>query len=80
MFRFPNIIESQGENENVVGKTIFDKKEESVNKNDIETIYTSIEDPINMDKTVSNERNLVSEIPIIISEKNIITTPVQRKN
>ena len=80
MFRFPNIIESQGQNENVIGKIIFDKKEESVNKNDIETIYTSIEDPINMDKTASNVRNLVSEIPIIISEKNIITTPVQRKN
>ena len=80
MFRFPNIIESQGQNESVIGKTIFDKKEESVNKNDIETIYTSIEDPINMDKTASNVRNLVSEIPIIISEKNIITTPVQRKN
>ena len=80
MFRFPNIIESQEQNESVIGKTIFDKKEESVNKNDIETIYTSIEDPINMDKTASNVRNLVSEIPIIISEKNIITTPVQRKN
>ena len=34
--------------------------------NDTETVYTLVEDPLSMDRTASNDPNLVSEIPNII--------------
>ena len=51
MFRFPDIAENQGQNENVTEKIIFDRKEANENKNNTETIYTSVVVPMNMHTT-----------------------------
>ena len=37
-----------------------------------ETKFASVEDPLNMHKTPSNETTLAIEIPNIINEENII--------
>ena len=41
--------------------------------------YASVEDPLNMHRTASNKTNLVSEIPNIINEENVIAAPGQGK-
>ena len=42
--------------------------------------YGSVEDPLNKHRTGSNETALVSEIPNIINDENIIIVPGQGKN
>ena len=49
------------------------------NRNGTETEYVSVEDPLNMRRTASNDTNLVSEIPNIINEENVIIAPGQGK-
>ena len=42
--------------------------------------YGSVEDPLNMHRTGSNETALVSQIPNIINDENVIIAPGQGKN
>ena len=44
-----------------------------------ETEYGSVEDPLSMYRTGSNETALVSEIPSIINDENVIIAPGQGK-
>ena len=44
-----------------------------------ETEYGSVEDPLSMHRAGSNETALVSEIPSIINDENVITAPGQGK-
>ena len=44
-----------------------------------ETKFASVEDPLNMHKTESNETTLASEIPNIINDENIIIAAGQEK-
>ena len=43
------------------------------------TDFASVEDPLKMHRTASNEATLVSEIPNIINEENVIISPGQGK-
>ena len=52
---------------------------ENVNYNRSETEFASVEDPLKMYRTASNETILVSEIPHIINEGNVIIAPGQGK-
>ena len=55
------------------------KKKNSENRNDTKTECASVEDPLNMHRTASNETTLVSEIPNIINEENVLIAPGQGK-
>ena len=44
-----------------------------------ETEYVSVRGPLSMHRTESNETFLVSEIPSIINDENVIIAPGQRK-
>ena len=84
MLRFSDILETQGENESVNEKIIPNEKEmcESINTKNIsgtETEYASVEYPLIMHRTASNETTLVSEIPNIINKENVVMAPRQRK-
>ena len=48
--------------------------------NNTETELASMEDPPSMYKTASNETSLISEIPNIINEENVINATTQGKN
>ena len=48
MFRISNIAEIQGQNNNVTEKIISHRKNVSENRNDTDTEYVSVEDPLNM--------------------------------
>ena len=52
---------------------------ENVNYNRSETEFASVEDPLNMYRTASDETTLVSEIPNIINEKNVTIARGQGK-
>ena len=54
---------------------------ESIHKNIIsnETEYGSVDDPLSNHTNGSNETTLVSEIPCIINDENVIIAPGQRK-
>ena len=45
-----------------------------------ETEYDSIEDLLSMPRTQSNEVAVVSEIPYVINDENVIIAPGQEKN
>ena len=80
MFRFSNInFEIQGENESIAKKIILDGKEMRENINHIEsrTEYASVEGPLNMHRTSSNKTTLISEIPNVINNQNVIIAPGQ---
>ena len=47
--------------------------------NDTETEYASVEDLLNMHKTVSNKTTLISEIPNVNNEEDVIIALGQRK-
>ena len=80
MFRFSDIVEIQGQSECVTEKNVSDRKEITENINDrSETEFSSVEDPLNMHRAASNETTLVSEIPNIINDKNVIIAPGQGK-
>ena len=55
---------------------------ESIQKKNIsnEAEYGSVEDPLNMHKTGSNETALVSEVPPIINDKIVIIGEHTREN
>ena len=44
-----------------------------------ETEYGSVEDPLSMHRTGSNEASLVSKIPSMINDENVIIAPAQGK-
>ena len=79
MFRFSDIIEIQAKNKNVTEKIISGRKEVGEKRNDTETEHASVEDSLNMYKTASNETTLVSEIPSIIDEENVVIAPGQEE-
>ena len=72
MFTFSSIVENQGQSKSVAGKIISDGKEISKNINGSisETMFPSVEDPLNMHRTALNETTLVSEISNIRTKKN----------
>ena len=72
MFTFSSIVENQGQSKSVAGKIISDGKEISKNINGSisETMFPSVEDPLNKHRTASNETTLVSEISNIRTKKN----------
>ena len=80
MFKFFYIVEAQGEKEDVTEKVISDGKKMSENINDTETEYATIEDPLSLHRTSSNATSVISEIPNIINEENVIIAPGQIKN
>ena len=47
--------------------------------NDTETEYASVEDLLNMHRTVSNKTTLISEIPNVNNEEDVIVALGQRK-
>ena len=60
-------------NLSVLLKNISDEKEMTKNANGrSETEFASVEDPLNIHRTASCETTLVSEIPNIINDKNVI--------
>ena len=79
MFRFSDIADIQGQKQNVTEKIVSDRKEVSEIRNDTEIEYASIEGSLNMHRTASNERTLVSEIPSTINEENVIIATGQGK-
>ena len=85
MSRFSDSLETQGENECLTQKVTSNGKEicENINTksmNDTETEHISVENPLIMHNTASNETTLFSETPNIINEENFIMAPRQRKN
>ena len=80
MFRFSDIVEIQEENECVTEKVFSDEKELGENMNDAEIDYASVENPLNIHRFPLNEATLISEIPNLINEENVIIAPGQGKN
>ena len=80
MFKFSDIVEIQGQSECVADKNVSHRKESTENINDrSETEFASVEDPLNMHRTASNKTTLVSDIPNIINDENVIIAPGQGK-
>ena len=79
MFRFSDIIEIQGENKTVTEKGIFNRTEMNESINNTETGYGLVEVPLSMHRSVSNETTLISEIPNIVTEENVIIAPGQKQ-
>ena len=69
MLKFSDFVEMQGETEKGTAESICNAKE---NVNESKTEYASVEDPLNIHRTASNETTLVSDIPNIVSNQNII--------
>ena len=76
MSKFYDFVEMQGETEKGTAESICNAKE---NVTESETEYASVEDPLNIHRTASNETTLVSNIPNIVSNENIIIAPGQEK-
>ena len=76
MFKFSDFVERQGETEKGTAESICNAKE---NVNESETEYASVEEPLNTHRTSSNETTLVSDIPNIVNNENIIIAPFQGK-
>ena len=68
MINFSDIVKHQDVAENIHKKIISN-----------ETKYGSVEESLSMQRTGSNEASLLSEIPSIINDENVITAPGQRK-
>ena len=81
MLNFSDINKIQEETESVTENGISDGKEMNKNNNENanEAEYASVEDPLNMHRTATNETTLISDIPNIINEENVIIAPGQRK-
>ena len=80
MFKISDIVEIQGQSKCVTEKNVSDGEEMTENINyRSETEFTSIEDPLNMHRTALNETTLVSEIPNMINNENVIIVPGQGK-
>ena len=76
MLKFSDFVEMQGGTEKGTAEIICNAKE---NVNETETEYASVEDPLNIHRTASNETTLVSDIPNIVNNENIIFAPSQEK-
>ena len=76
MFKFSDIVEVQEETEKGTAESICNAK---ANVNKTETEYVSVEDPLNIHRTTSNETSLVSDIPNIVKDENIIIAQGQGK-
>ena len=59
-------------------KNVLDGKEMTENIND-RSEFALLEDHLNMQRTASNETSVVSEIPNMINEENVIIAPGQGK-
>ena len=72
MLNFSDTNENQQETDSETENSVSDEKEMSKNndKNASEAEYVSVEDPLNMHRTATNETTLISEIANIINEKN----------
>ena len=68
MINFSSIDEHQDIAESIHKKNISKEKE-----------YGSVEDPLSMHRTGSNETAVVSEIPCLINDENVIIAPGQGK-
>ena len=81
ILNFSDINENQEETDSVTENDISDGKEMNKNNNEntSEAEYASVEDLLNMHRTATNETNLISEIPNIINEENVIIVPGQEK-
>ena len=80
MVKCSDIVEIQGENKTVTEKGIFNRTEMNESTNNSETGYGLVEDPLSMHRSVSNETTLISEIPNIVAEENVIIAPGQKQN
>ena len=82
MLNFPDINKNQEETESVTENGISHGKEINKNNNEnaSEAEYASVEDPLNMHRTATNETPLISEIPNIINEENAIIVQGQGKS
>ena len=69
MLRFSEMELVEEENLKTVPKKIIEN----------EPLFTLIEDPLNMHRSVSNETGVVSEMPILIDKENFIVVPGQGK-
>ena len=65
MLKFSDNAKIQRENEGVNEKTTNDgnKMSENINNTESEADYASVEDPLNMHRTASDETTLVPEVP-----------------
>ena len=64
MFKVSDIAKMQGQSGIVMWKNISDVNKMTENKNDrSETDFASVQDSLNMQRTASNERIVLSEIP-----------------
>ena len=64
MFKVSDIAKMQGQSGIVMWKNISDGNKMTENKNDrSETDFASVQDSLNMQRTASNERIVLSEIP-----------------
>ena len=72
MLTFSDFVEMLGETQKGTAESI-----ENVNESEKE--YASVEDPLDMHRTASNETTLISNIPNIVSNQNIIIEPGQGK-
>ena len=52
---------------------------ENINGRSETSEFASVEDPLNMHRTAINETTLVSQIPNMINEENVIIAPGQEK-
>ena len=82
MFKCSNFVQIQGRTENITEKNISDGKEMSENTNGTKskTEFASVEDPLVTHITVSNEKNIVSEISNTINAENVIFAPGEGQN
>ena len=70
LLKFSDIVQIQGKSECLTEKIVSDKKEMTENIYDGSEIeFASVEDPLNVHTTASNETTLVSEIPYTINEE-----------
>ena len=76
MLKFSDFVEIQGETEKETAESICNAKG---NVNESKTKYASVEDPLNIHQTGSNETTLVSNIPNTVNLENIIIAPGQGK-
>ena len=81
MLNFFDIVGVQGETESVLEKNISDEKEmrKNINGTKSETEFASVEVPLNMHRSVSNETTLVSEIANTINKRNVLIATRQGK-
>ena len=78
--RFSDVVEIQGQSEYVTDNNVSGEEEmtEYINDRD-KAEFTSVEDHLNMHRTTANEAILVSEIPNLINNENVIIAPRQEK-